>query len=290
MGHQTERAIGSDAEGFHFFHRVVLPARISAGNGALAFSDLAPLGTLGLQTTAGAYTYVPVDGSIDIVEGADHADTVIDLDFDAFVGLVSDLDTAPGLFYGGRVTVPKGKALRFVRWEPGLRALYHGLPIFDPTAVDLRDRHGAPLDPTRSFPFPSLTDPDTAADARHFLVTTGYIVVGGVFDPDEVAGFLESAGALEERAQPGDSTSWWGRTSDGAEILNRVLNAAEEPRLADLHQDPGFAGSSTSPRCRWCPGPWVASIRSPCSGSDRTPRRASATFHGTAIAGWAVTP
>ena len=31
--------------------------------------------------------------------------------------------------------MPRGKPLRFVRWEPGLRALFHGMPIFDPDTV-----------------------------------------------------------------------------------------------------------------------------------------------------------
>ena len=235
---EQRSAITADAAGFHRFHRVDLPERIASGNGALAYGDLVKLGTLGLRCPAGAYTYVPTDGTVEIVEGDALADTVVDLDFDDFVGLASDLDTAPGLFYGGRVTVSKGKALRFVRWEPGLRALFHGRPIFDPETVDLRDRHGEPLDPSRRFPFESLTDPELAADATHFLVTAGYVVVSGVFDRDDVASFIEAAGRLEVGATPGDRTSWWGRTSDGTEILNRVLNAATEPDLAALHHDP----------------------------------------------------
>ena len=176
------------------------------------------------------------------------ADTVVDLGFDDFAGLVSDLDTAPGLFYGNRVTVSKGKPLRFVRWEPGLRALFHGRPIFDPETVDLRDRHGEPLDPTRRFPFESLTDPDVAADATHFLVTTGYVVVSGVFDRDDVGSFLEAAGRLEAGATPGDGRSWWGRTSDGTEILNRVLNAADRARSGrPARRSPGPSGRCGRP-------------------------------------------
>src|SRR5262249_8282197 len=136
MAPGTAPPIQADAGSFHEFHRTELPRRIAAGNGPLAWVDLQHLGTLGLRTEAGSYTYVPPDGTVEVVEGEDGADTVVELGLDAFAGLVSDLDTAPGLFYGGRATVPTGKALRFVRWEPGLRALYHGLPIFDPdTAV-----------------------------------------------------------------------------------------------------------------------------------------------------------
>ena len=226
----------ADAESFHHFHRVVLPARIAAGNGAVAWADLQHLGTLGLHTPAGTYTYVPTDGTVEIVEGDERADTVIDLDLDSFVGLISDLDTAPGLFYGGRVTASVGKPLRFVRWEPGLRALYHGRPIFDPDTADLRDRDGVPLDPGRTF---RLADLETQADdARHFMGEAGYLVVKDVFTADEVASFLRETDALEDAAAPGDGQSWWGRTSDGTEVLTRVLNAADSDVLRALHTDP----------------------------------------------------
>ena len=229
-------AITPDAEGFHRFHREDLPARIAAGNGALAWVDLRSLGTLGLRTPAGVYTYVPERGSVTVEAGEERADTVIDLDLASFVGLVSDLDTAPGLFYGGRVTASVGKPLRFVRWEPGLRALFHGRPIFDPDTAELRDADGAPLDPTRTF---ALADLDDRADeARHFLDEAGYLVVTDVFDPDEVKVLLHEVGALEAAAAPGDGQSWWGRTTAGTEVLTRVLNAADSDVLRALHTDP----------------------------------------------------
>lgn len=68
-----------DAASFHRFHREELPRRIAAGNGTLAWIDLQHLGTLGLSTAAGAYTYVPAGGTVDVVEGDDRTDTVIDL-------------------------------------------------------------------------------------------------------------------------------------------------------------------------------------------------------------------
>jgi ectoine hydroxylase-related dioxygenase (phytanoyl-CoA dioxygenase family) len=221
---------------FHRFHREELPARIAAGNGALAWVDLRHLGTLGLRTPAGAYTYVPQDGSVAVVEGDEPADTVIDLDLESFAGLVSDLDTAPGLFYGGRVTVSRGKPLRFVRWEPGLRALYHGLPIFDPDRVELRDVDGRRLDPTTRFPYEQLAGRHD--EARHFLAEAGYVVVTGVFEEDEVAAMRRDADVLERTATPGDAQSWWGRTANGAEVLTRVLNAADRADLCALHRDP----------------------------------------------------
>jgi ectoine hydroxylase-related dioxygenase (phytanoyl-CoA dioxygenase family) len=232
----TTTAIDADEAAFHHFHRQELPARIAAGNGALAWADLQHLGTLGLHTPAGTYTYIPVDGTVEVVEGDDRADTVIDLDLESFVGLVSDLDTAPGLFYGGRVTASRGKPLRFVRWEPGLRALYHGRPVFDPDTADLRDSRGAPLDPTRTFALDECGD--GGVEARQFMAEAGYVVVTGVFTAEEVADFRAEVAALGSAASPGDGQSWWGRTSGGAEVLTRVLNAADSDVLRALHTDP----------------------------------------------------
>ena len=120
-------------------------------------------------------------------------------------------------------------------WEPGLRALFHGLPIFDPETADLRDVDDSPLDPTRTFLFPQLKA--TTADAANFLRTAGYLCVSGVFDTDEVDIMLDEAEILADEARPGDMTSWWGRDGNGTEVLTRVLRAASRPSLNALIQD-----------------------------------------------------
>ena len=197
--------LAADPDSFHRFHSEVLPARIAAGNGALAFADLEDLGTLAVRTPAGSWTYVPRSGSVELMEGEATADAVVAVDLDAWLGLVSDLDTAPGLFYTDRASVPVGNPLRFMRWEPGLRALFHGLPVFDPDNVDLRDLDGEPLDPTLSFTLDEIGDTGQGgAAARHFLRTAGYLYVPDVFDGDEVAAMLVDAAILADEARPGD--------------------------------------------------------------------------------------
>ena len=194
--------LSADDASFHRFHTVDLPERLAAGNGALAFAELAPLGTLAIATPAGTFTYVPCDGSVDVREGDVDADTVVEMDLDSWLGLVSDLDTAPSLFYGGRVTATKGKPLRFVRWEPGLRAMFHGLPPFDPDTADLRDLEGNPLDPTTMF---EIDDLDARPEEmRHFLTTAGYLVVRDVFEAEAVSEMLSDVSVLHDEARPGD--------------------------------------------------------------------------------------
>ncbi len=225
----------ADEASFHRFHTVDLPGRIAAGNGALAFADVERLGAIGLRTPAGSYTYRPADGSVSVLSGEEEADTVVEMDLESWHGLISDLDTAPGLFYGGRVTVVDGKPLRFVRWEPGLRALYHGVPVFDPDTADLRDRSGEPLDPTRAFVLEEIeSDIDVA---RHQFATAGFLWVTGVFDRSEVAGLRSDADRLEDEARPDDDASWWGRNVNGDEVLTRVLRAASRPRMQALRED-----------------------------------------------------
>jgi hypothetical protein len=225
----------ADRTSFHRFHSVDLPQRIASGNGALAFADVERLGSIGLRTPAGSYTYRPDHGSIAVLPGEEGADTVVEMDLESWHGLVSDLDTAPGLFYGGRVTVVDGKPLRFVRWEPGLRALFHGVPVFDPDTADLRDLSGAPLDPTRSFAIEDI-EPDFDA-VQHQFTTAGFLWMTGVFDVSEVSLLRSDADVLEAEARPDDEASWWGRNADGDDVLTRVLRAASRPRMEALRED-----------------------------------------------------
>ena len=209
---------------FEQFHRVELPARLAAGNGALAADDAGRIGPLAIRTPAGVFTYVPEDGTIGIVEGDEGAKTVIAIDDAAWQGLVRDLDTPPGLFYAGRVETVRGNPLRFVRWEPALRAMYHGRPVYDAARVDLRG-----FDPSASF---TMADLERDVDAmRAFLDTCGYVLVREVFTPDEIRTFLEDADVLRDEAREGDKTSWWGRDAKGDAVLCRVLRAASRPRL-----------------------------------------------------------
>ncbi len=156
---------------FREFHREELPRRLAAGHGALAAEDdLAAIGALAFRLPSGeAFTYRPRAGGVDVLPGDAAADTVIELAPELWSELVHDLESAPGLLYAGRARCAKGDAMRFVRWEPGLRAMYHGRPIFAPARTDLRDRHGRPLDPARGFALG-----DDRADMAHFLRTAGW--------------------------------------------------------------------------------------------------------------------
>ncbi len=222
---------------FQSFHLADLPGRLAAGNGALACADATPLGPISFVTGSGAFTYMPGNGSVTIAHGIlDEARVVVELDDESFADLAADLDTPTAMLYQDRAKVSRGNPLRFIRWEPALRAIFHGRPIYDAAAIDLRDRDGVPLDPTAAFDMPSVVaDPGAVA---HQLSTVGFIVARGVFDADEVALLRAEAEALRAEAQPGDGTSWWGRNADGDALVTRVLNGVTRPALRALYDNP----------------------------------------------------
>jgi len=224
---------------FSAFHREELPRRLAAGHGAIAAQDdLVALGGLAFRMPSGeTYTYRPRAGGVDVVPGDADAATVIELAPELWSELAHDLESAPGLLYAGRVRCAKGDAMRFVRWEPGLRAMYHGRPIFSPERAELRDARGRSLDANRAY---ALGDDRT--EMAHFLRTAGYLLAEQVFSPEEVDRLEDRARALESRARRGDKRSWWGKNANAEEVLCRVTRCQEsDDHLGSLARDPRIA-------------------------------------------------
>ena len=220
---------------FERFHREELPGLAAGGRGALAMRGVRRLPPLALCRRGGAtFTYRPSAEDIEIAEGSDGAETVLEIDAADWQGLVHELEAPAGLLYGGRVRCLRGEPMHLMAWEPALRALYNGRPPYDAAdAARLRDRRGAALDPSAAFP----GDGDRA-DMAHFLRTAGYLLVRDVFRADEVEAFLADAEVLRREARPGDKLSWWGKDAAGAELLCRVTRGATRPQLATLPGDP----------------------------------------------------
>jgi hypothetical protein len=218
---------------FHRFHREELPRRLEAGHGALAARGARRLGSFAFRLPSGdAYTYLPREDGVAVVAGDEQADTVIELEPELWQNVVNELDAAAGLLYGGRAKCRRGKAIRWLDWEPVLRAMISGRPIYDPEHAGLEDRHGRPLDPAQSF-----APGDDREDMAHFLRSAGYLFVRGVFGAAEVAGFLAEAEALRAEAVPGDKLSWWGKRG-GEAVLCRVTRAGAKPGLRSIPGDP----------------------------------------------------
>jgi ectoine hydroxylase-related dioxygenase (phytanoyl-CoA dioxygenase family) len=223
-------AEGFESLDFTAFHERTLPQRIAAGHGALAAKALARLGPLAFRLPDGnAWTYRPIPDGVALERGDAAADTVIEIDLESWEGLAHDYESAPGLLYAGRVRCARGSAMQLVLWEPALRALYQGRPVYDPDEP-LLDGDGRPLDPTRSFRAGDDTD-----EMSHFLRTTGYLFVRDVFTAAEIDGFLQEAAELRREAVKGDRLSWWAKDASGEEVLCRVTRAAQKLRLGSLY-------------------------------------------------------
>ena len=220
---------------FEDYHTRELPQRLAAGHGVAAAAGVRDLPSIAIAIsgTDCAWTYRPSNDDVAIEAGDANATTVVSMSREDFEGLVNDLESPAALLYHDCVEKLRGDLMDFVRWEAGLRALYTGRPVYDPDALDLRDRHGDPLDATRAFRLDD--DPE---DMAHFLREVGYLFVKKAFSDAEVATLTSAAAELRTAAQRGDQKSWWAKNEAGEEILTRVISAASHPALTDLPRDP----------------------------------------------------
>jgi hypothetical protein len=210
---------------FDRFHTDDLPRRIAAGHGALAARDLTGVAPLAFRMPDGrAWSYVPEHDTVALVPGDADAAVVAVLDEASWSDYAQELRTCFGLLYADRVAFPRGSFEDLVRWEPALRALFHGRPIYDPDTVALPD------DLRASF----TLDEDYA---RQFA-ETGFVHLRGVFPADEIDALVDEVDRLTAAAVPGDGRSWWATRQDGAEVCCRVTYASlASERIAALADD-----------------------------------------------------
>jgi hypothetical protein len=217
---------------FEEFHTRTLPLRI-VRNGELAADDVADIAPFAVRlASGGAYTYVPTGGSVEIRAGDDAARTVIEFEPDAFSDYANELQSCFGLVYGTGARLERGSFDDWFRWEPAIRALYAGRPLYDGTAA-------ANLDLSRSF---TLDDSDEEIGA--FLSRAGFAHLRGVFTADEIANLVAEVDRLSARARPDDGASWW-TTVDGVDACCRLIYSnrgsaaiavlADDARIRRLH-------------------------------------------------------
>jgi hypothetical protein len=171
-----------------------------------------------------AYTYVPVARRVDVRSGVEPGAVVMDLPLEQWESFADERWTRYALLYHGSATFTDGSFADLCRWEPVLRALFDGRPIWDPADA-----------PAGRATF-TLADDDVELAA--FLQTNGYLHVRGVFD-DEVTRLRDEVDRLARESTTDDPTVWWTRTPDGAELVCQVKYGAlrSEP-LRALHDDP----------------------------------------------------
>lgn len=202
----------------------------------LAVDDARRLGPIAFVLDTGSWTYAAVGDRVYIRDGVDDdAAIVVEMSDSTFAGLALDVDTPISMVIQSRIRLARGTPMRFSAWEPALRALFHGRPVYDSDRVDLVGRDGNALDPGAVVPLEDVSHrPDEIADR---IDRVGFAVVGGVFSHEEVRALLQETETLRAEARPDDRRSWWGTTADGSSVVTRVLDGARMPLLGRLYDD-----------------------------------------------------
>lgn len=227
---------------FQHYHEVELAERLHQGDDRLPADYAATLRPLGLRIreTGEEVTYREREGRIEIVQGLDEASTAVALDHQTWDQLTRDLESSAGLIYGGRVERLQGDLMELMQWEPALRWMFVGRPVYDEDAVDLRSASGKLLDPCHGF-----RPDDDPEEMKEYLRTVGYLWIRGVFSPEEVATLQAEAEELRMEAREGDQESWWGRNVDGEAVVCRVLRAGKKAKMRSLRADPRITRMAT---------------------------------------------
>lgn len=217
------------------FHAEVLPGLLASEHGLLAAQAAGAVkGPLVLRVDGDAWTYVAGEYGVEVLPGS-HSDPWVDVDMSApaFSDLAMFMRTGIALQLTGALHFSHGNFGRFGTWEGALRALYVGIPAYDATRVELRDRSGAPLSLTRHY---TLDDSDE--DLAHVLAATGFLHVRSVLSADEVAVLVAETDRIRRVVARDDPLTWWAERPDGTEVLCRVIYSDRiAPVMGELATD-----------------------------------------------------
>ena len=201
---------------------------------AAAARSVGRAGSIGFRIGSGelAVTYRVDGSSIAVTEGLADADTVVALDEQAWADLVAQMRTYINLFLAGALMFERGGFNQLAQWDPALRLLHAGIPVYDPNRADLGGR-----DPRAVMTLDADDD-----ELRAQLDAMGYLHLRGVFTAEEMAAANVEIDRLAALARPGDDESWWARDASDNEVLCRLVYASRRSSvLAALDNDPRIA-------------------------------------------------
>ena len=227
----TYRVAGLPPIDFDDFHRKELPRRLRDGVSEQVAWDVDGKAPITITLPGGrTYSYVCRSGVVSVVEGAvDEAETVLEIiDDESWIDYLYEFRTRFGLLYSNAVRFARGSFETWDVWEPAIRFMYSGRPIYNPATLDFRDRHGSPLDLHHTFAVDD--DPD---DMSHFLRLTGYLVVKRAFDPAFVQSLASEIDRIRDRAVEGELTSWWAEDDDGNKFPYRLTYLCQQSPTID---------------------------------------------------------
>ncbi len=206
-----------------------------ARNGGPAAADAArlALGPLAIRVDSDVWTIEPRGKTIDVVPTHVETEPCITLDRAAFADLFCERRTALGLVIGARVTGDPASFGAFCAWDPVLRSLLDGRPVYQPGAVPLRSSDGSPLELDRRFRLGEQT-----AEAAHFLGETGFLLLQDVYTEAEMGEVDADLARAVGAARVEDGSSWWATTRTGERYPCRILDfAPKSPALQALIAD-----------------------------------------------------
>lgn len=199
------------------FHRGRVPELLRE-HGSLAASDVRDVPPLALRVGDDAFTYAPAGDAVEVVEGDDEAATVAVMTPEVWTEFAHELRSCFGLMIGELIEFPRGDFGDLMRWEPALRAIWHGRPVYDEAAADAV----AGLDLSRAF---TVDDPDV--ELGDFLSRTGFLRVRGVFTGAEMEVVADEVERLKAAATLDDGRSWWAKNAAGDDVCCRLIYAGE---------------------------------------------------------------
>jgi hypothetical protein len=202
-----------------------LAPRSALGASADAVAEVGPLG---FRVAARAFTYRLVADGIERVDGVDDAAAVVALPAAAWADFASQTRTFINLFLAGELAFERGHFEHLAHWDPVLKLVHAGIPIYDPVRADLSG-----VDLRRVF---TLDSGD--AELRAFLEVTGFLHVAGVFSRAEMAALGDEIDRLVALARPGDDRSWWVTdATDTAVPCRLVYPGLRSELVAGLERD-----------------------------------------------------
>ena len=153
------------------------------------------------------------------------------VDAHAMGDLVAGLRTTSGLLFLGGAELPDGGHQAFAAWDHVLRALWDGVPVYEPG--------------TLTFASPDLaqvfTPDDQDADIAAFIADAGFAHLRGWIDPALLPQIHQEVMAAAEVAKPGDPYRWWARLEGGTERCVRVMHVLDvSPTMAALVAGPTY--------------------------------------------------
>ena len=187
------------------FHENEVPQLLEV-NGALAAQTLRNSGLESIVIAVGenAYTWsVSETGSLHVQSG-DSGRARADLTEEWFSDLVGNLRSSVAVLVSGEPVMTRGNVMHLMAWEAAMRSLVDGWPAYEPGVMTFEDQSGEPLDLTRTFRID-----DDPAELMQFLSQTGFLLLKGVFSPDEVAAMNAAVDGLHANATPEDDKTWY---------------------------------------------------------------------------------